>query len=145
MSRFCLAAVSLFVLLSGIAVAATPAPVSVRIAPGTYRQIDTVTKQALEVGSQIVIIAGKAGRLGFSLNAVRQVDMNQGFVVGLLPAAPPLTWSRTASSGNCRLTFEPLPNSLKVTQDVGFGDCGFGYGVTANGTYGLVAEKPLKP
>jgi len=33
---------------------------------------------------------------------------------------------------------------LKVTQDAGFGDCGFGYGVTASGTYLLVAEKPPK-
>jgi len=138
-----LAAISLFLLVNGIAEAVAPA--SARIVPGTYRQIDTVTKQVLAVGSQVVIIAGKGGRLGFSVNAVRQADMNQGFVVGLLPAGPPLTWSRAAASGNCRLTFEPLPKALKVTQDAAFGDCGFGYGVTATGTYALVAEKTLKP
>jgi hypothetical protein len=147
MSRFSLAAVCLFVLLSSIAAAATPppAPAPAKIVPGTYRQIDTVTKQPLAVGSQIVIIAGKAGRLGFSVNAVRQADMNQGFVVGLLPAGPPLTWSRTSEAGNCRLSFEALPKAVRVTQDLGFGDCGFGAGVSATGTYGLVAEKPLKP
>jgi hypothetical protein len=145
MNRTSAAALGLFVLLSEVAVAATKAPAPARIAPGTYRQIDTVTKQPLELGNQIVIIAGKGGRLGFSVNAVRQSDMNQGFVVGLLPAQPPLTWSRTVSSGNCRLTFEALPKGLKLTQDASFGDCGFGYGVSASGTYALVAEKPLKP
>ncbi len=144
MSRFSALAVSLFLALSGPAGAETPAAAA-KIVPGTYRQIDTVTKQPLALGSQIVIIAGKAGRLGFSLNAVRQADMNQGFVVGLLPAAPPLTWSRTSAAGNCRLSFDVLPKALKVTQDVGFGDCGFGAGVNATGTYALVAEKPLKP
>ena len=145
MIRFSLAALNLLVLLGGVAAAATPPPAPAKVVPGTYRQIDTVTKQPLAVGSQVVIIAGKAGRLAFSLNAVRQADMNQGFVVGLLPAVPPLTWSRTSSSGNCRLTFEALPKALRVTQDVGFGDCGFGAGVAATGTYALVAEKPLKP
>jgi hypothetical protein len=151
MTRARLAAFSLIVfsssLAAGAAGAATPAPAppAVRILPGTYRQIDTVTKKPLALGNQIVIIAGKGGRLGFSVNAVRQSDMNQGFAVGLLPVQPPLTWSSTSSSGNCRLTFEALPKGLKLTQDAGFGDCGFGYGVSANGTYALVTEKPLKP
>jgi hypothetical protein len=131
------------VLLSEVAGAATPPPV-VKFVPGTYRQIDTVTKKVLAVGNQVVIIAGKAGRLGFSLNAVRQIDTNQGFAVGILPPALPGTWTRTSSAGNCRLLFEGIPHGLKVTQDAGFGDCGFGSGVSASGTYQLVAEAPLK-
>ncbi len=112
--------------------------------PGTYRQIDTVTKKPLEVGSQIVIIAAKGGRLGFSVNAVRQTDADQGFIAGTLPGALPATWTRTSSAGNCRLIFESLAHGLKVTQDTGFGDCGFGAGVNASGTYQLIPEKPLK-
>lgn len=140
------AAVLATALLGGTAVAAmTPSPAPSRFVAGTYRQMDTVTKQALPVGSQIVLIAGKAGKLGFSINAIRQSDTNQGFVAGVMPEGNPAVWSRTSSSGNCRITFESLPQALKVTQDAAFGDCGFGYGVTANGTYGLVAEKPLKP
>jgi hypothetical protein len=115
-----------------------------RFVPGTYRQIDTVTKKTLAIGNQIVIIAGKPGRLGFSVNAVRQADTNGGFVAGVLPGVLPATWSRTSSAGNCRLIFEGLPKGLKVTQDLGFGDCGFGAGVSASGTYQLVPEKPLK-
>jgi hypothetical protein len=111
--------------------------------PGTYRQIDTVTKKTLPVGNQVVIIAGKAGRLGFSVNAVRQIDTNQGFVAGTLPPVMPAVWTRTSAAGNCKLIFEGLPKGLKVTQDAGFGDCGFGYGVSASGIYALVPEKPL--
>ena len=131
---------ALVVLLGNTAGAAVPA----RFVPRTYRQIDTVTKKPLGVGNQIVIIAGKAGRLGFSVNAVRQTDANQGFVAGVLPAGLPATWTKTSSAGNCRLIFEGLPHGLKVTQDLDFGDCGFGYGVSASGTYALVPEKPLK-
>jgi hypothetical protein len=125
---------------AGAAVGITPE----HVVPGTYRQIDTVTRKPLEIGNQIVIIAGKPGKLGFSVSAVRQADTNQGFIAGLLPPALPATWTRTSSSGNCKLTFERVPQGLKVTQDIGFGDCGFGYGVNASGTYLLVAEKPLK-
>jgi hypothetical protein len=144
MRRLAPALIGLLVLLSGRADAATPAPQH-KLAPGTYRQINTVTKQALPIGNQLVIIAGKAGRLGFSLNAVRQADTNQGFAVGILPGTLPAVWTKTADSGNCKLTFEALPNNgLKVTQDAGFGDCGFGSGVTADGTYQLDVEKPPK-
>jgi hypothetical protein len=120
-----------------------PAP-SERFVPGTYRQIDTVTKKPLGVGNQIVIIAGKAGRLGFSVSALRQTDANQGFVAGILPPVLPGTWTKTSSAGNCRLRFEGAGHDLKVTQDLEFGDCGFGSGLSASGTYALVPEKPLK-
>jgi hypothetical protein len=139
------AVIGLLALLAGSADAATPAPQH-KLFPGTYRQINTVTKQTLPVGSQIVIIAGKGGRLGFSLNAVRQMDANQGFAVGILPATLPAVWTKTADSGNCKLTLESVPNNgLAITQDTAFGDCGFGSGVTATGTYQLVPETPLKP
>ena len=132
----------LVALLTGFTDAATLPP-QPKLQPGTYRQINTVTKQALPDGSQLVIIAGKAGRLGFSLNALRQSDSNQGFAAGTLPGTLPATWTQTSEAGNCKLTFEAVPNvGLKVTQDMGYGDCGFGAGVTANGTYRLVPEKP---
>jgi hypothetical protein len=144
MRYFPAAVVGLLVLLLGPAEAATPAPHH-KLVPGTYRQVNTVTKQALPIGNQLVIIEGKGGRLGFSLNAVRQIDTNQGFAVGILPGTLPAVWTKTADSGNCKLTFEALPNDgMKITQDAGFGDCGFGDGVTANGTYQLDVEKPPK-
>jgi len=113
-----------------------------RFVPGTYAQVDTVTKKPLELGSRIVIMAGKTGQFGFSINAIRQSDQNLGFIAGVLPAALPGVWTHTSEFGNCKLTFERVPNGLKVTQDEAFGDCGFGYGVSANGTYLLVAQKP---
>ena len=139
------ALIAMVVLLSGSANAATPAPaVASKWVPGTYRQIDTVTKRVLAVGNQVVIISGRGGRMGFSVNAVRQIDTNQGFAVGILPPALPGTWTKTSSSGNCRLLFESAGRALKVTQDLEFGDCGFGAGVSASGTYALVPEKPLR-
>jgi hypothetical protein len=138
------AVIGLLILLLSRADAATPAP-QYKLVPGTYRQINTVTKQPLPIGNQIVVIAGKGGRLGFSLNAVSQADANQGFAVGILSGTLPAVWTKTADSGNCKLTFERLSNdSLKVTQDNGVGDCGFGNGVTADGTYRLDVEKPPK-
>jgi hypothetical protein len=113
--------------------------------PGTYRQIDVVTKKALTLGNQLVVIAGKPGRIGFSLNALRQTDASLGFIVGVLPLALPATWTRTSSAGKCRLTFENAGHFLKVIQDATFGDCGLSAGVTAAGTYQLVPEIPLKP
>ncbi len=143
MMRALESAVLLGLLAATVAASPSPAPIE-RFVPGTYRQIDTVTKKILPIGNQVVIIAGKGGRVGFSINAVRQIDTNQGFVVGTLPTVLPAVWSKTSSSGNCKLVFESIPKGMKVTQDFGFGDCGFGYGVSATGTYALVAEKPLK-
>lgn len=128
--------------LLALTAAAPAAEVQQRFVPGSYAQIDTVTKKPLPVGSRIVIMAGKGGKLGFSINAMRQSDSNLGFIAGLLPAALPAVWTHTSDAGSCKLTFEGFPNGLRVTQDAAFGDCGFGYGVSATGTYVLVAEKP---
>jgi hypothetical protein len=123
--------------------AATPSPAV--LVPGTYVQVNPVTRAPLEVGSQLVIIAGKGGRLGFSINAIRALDSNQGFVAGVLAGALPSTWSQRVGSGNCRLRFDAVPGGgVKVTQDLAFGDCGFGYGVTADGTYAVVVRKAPK-
>ena len=133
-------ALTLLVLLTGIAEAAGP-----QLAPGTYRQVDSVTKKRLEVGNQIVIIAGKGGRVGFSINAIRLTDSNLGFVAGAVDGTLPAIWTRTSASGNCRLTFDVFPpRGLKVVQDAGYGDCGFGSGVSATGNYELVTEQPPK-
>jgi hypothetical protein len=134
-------------LLAFLIVLGTPA-LAEAPAPGTYKQADPVTRKPLSVGSQLVIIAGKAGKIGFSINAIRALDSNQGFVAGILNGSLPLTWTQTSSTtGNCRLRFAPvssIPHALAVTQDLSFGDCGFSAGVTANGTYVLIPEKPLK-
>jgi hypothetical protein len=130
---------ALFTLLLGAAGAAQTA----KLVPGTYRQIDTVTKKPLEPGNQVVLVAAKGGRIAFSVNAIRQTDAGLGFVVGVIPAGLPATWSSSSASGNCRLTFQSVPHGFKLTQDTGFGDCGFGSGISATGTYALVAEKPL--
>jgi hypothetical protein len=121
---------------------AAPGPQqAAKFEPGLYKQIDTVTKKIMPVGSQIIIVAGKGGTLGFSISAIRQLDSNQGFIAGTLPATMPATWTKAEEAANCKLVFDPLPHGFKVTQDAGFGDCGFGGGVTAAGTYTL-AEKP---
>jgi hypothetical protein len=140
-------------LVLGLALVASAAPATAEApnptpVPGTYQQADPVTRKPLPTGSQLVIIAGKSGKLGFSINAIRALDSNQGFVAGLLNGPLPLTWTQISSTtGNCRLHFArvpAIPHALAVTQDLGFGDCGFQTGVTANGTYVLIPEKPIK-
>jgi hypothetical protein len=133
------AGAGLFALLLGTAAAAQTA----KLVAGTYRQIDTVTKRALIPGNQIVVVAAKGGRVAFSVSAMRQTDAGLGSVVGVIPAVLPATWSQSSEAGNCRLTFENVPHGIRVVQDAGFGDCGFGTGISATGTYQLVAEKPL--
>jgi hypothetical protein len=109
--------------------------VAVLLTPGTYRQVDLVTRKPLPAGSQLVVISGKAGKLGFSINAVRTLDSSQGFIAGSLSGPLPITWSQHGASGDCRLRFEAVPGGVAVTEDAGFGDCGFPSGVTASGTY----------
>jgi hypothetical protein len=109
--------------------------------PGTYEQVGPVTKKPLPVGSTVVIVRAKSGKLGFSLNAVRALDSNQGFIAGSFAPAGRAVWTQKSESGDCKLTFAAVTGGLTVVQDMEFGDCGFGAGVTASGTYAFVTEK----
>ncbi len=119
---------------------AAAAALAVLLSPGTYRQADAVTRKPLPVGSQLVVIAGNGGKLGFSINAVRALDSDQGFIAGILSGPLPLTWTQHGASGDCRLRFEATPGGVSVTQDRSFGDCGFPAGVTAGGIYVRVPD-----
>jgi hypothetical protein len=104
--------------------------------PGVYGQINPGTKKVMSPGNQIVFVRGKTGLLSFSLNAIRALDENSGYVAGTLPAnGPRVTWTQKADGINCRLTFVAEPPGLRVVQDTAFGDCGFGNGVVADGSY----------
>lgn len=111
------------------------AALALLLAPGTYRQADLLTRKPLPVGSQLVVVAGKGGKMGFSINAIRALDSDQGFIAGTLSGPLPATWTQHGLSGDCRLRFEAVPGGLTVIEDRSFGDCGFPEGVTANGTY----------
>jgi hypothetical protein len=126
-----LPALALLVLGALPALAAGPV-----LQPGTYGQINPGTRKVLNPGNQIVLVRGKTGRLSFSLNAIRALDLNQGFVAGTLPSnGPTVTWTQKAEGMNCKLTFSAQAAGLTVTQDLAFGDCGFGAGVVADGSY----------
>lgn len=107
---------------------------------GNYRQLNTVTKKPLPVGNTIVLVRAKNGKLGFSINAIRELDSNQGFVAGTFQPASKVVWVQKSEGANCRLTFTAIPNGMTVVQDAGFGDCGFGNGVDASGTYRWMGE-----
>jgi hypothetical protein len=113
------------------------------IFPGTYIQVSPASKKPLPVGSSIVVIRAKSGRLGFSLNAVRALDSNQGYVAGSFGSGTKVVWANKSEAGDCKLIFTAVPGGITVLQDRAFGDCGFANGVTADGTYMLEAEKPL--
>ena len=104
--------------------------------PGTYRQVIPATKKLRDPGNQIVFVRGKNGRLSFSVNAIRANDLNQGYVAGTLPAnGSTVTWTQKEQGMDCKLTFTASATGMKVVQDDRFGDCGFGYGVVADGEY----------
>ena len=76
------------------------------------------------------------GHLSFRIDAVRQLDRNTGTAQGTIRATSPATWTNHAQYERCRLTFTaPAPHLIVVAQEYAYGDCGFGYGVTADGTY----------
>jgi hypothetical protein len=136
-----------FVLAVVVALLAAPAAAGALDPPalsaGTYAQIDTVTKKPLQPGNTVVFARSKDGWFGFSLNAIRALDSNQGYVAGRLRPGRVVVWSQKSELGNCRLTFVATVHGMTVVQDTKFGDCGFGHGVLADGTYVLEAEKPL--
>ena len=106
------------------------------LAPGTYGQISPATKKVEKIGNTVVLVRGKTGRLSFSVNAIRALDLNQGYIAGTLPAGGrSVVWSQKADGIDCHLTFTATTTGLSVVQDYKFGDCGFGYGVDASGTY----------
>ncbi len=115
--------------------------------PGTYGQVNPGTKRVMNPGNQIVFVRGKNGRLSFSVNAIRALDLNQGYVAGTLPSNGPIvTWTQKEDGIDCKLTFMAAGTGLRVVQDYKFGDCGFGYGVLADGTYTrTAAEGELAP
>ncbi len=77
---------------------------------------------------------------GTSIDAIRELDSNQGFVAGTFQPASKVVWVQKSDGANCRLTFTAIPNGMTVVQDAGFGDCGFGNGVDASGTYRWMGE-----
>jgi hypothetical protein len=124
-------------LASAVALAAAPALAQAPLlAPGTYAQISPMTKKPAKIGNVVVLVRGKSGKLAFSVNAIRALDLNQGFVAGTLPGGGhSVVWSQKSDGVDCRLTFTATTTGITVEQDVTFGDCGFGYGVVADGTY----------
>jgi hypothetical protein len=109
--------------------------------PGTYGQYNPGTKKVAVPGNQVVFVRGKDGKLSFSLNAIRGVDLNQGYVVGTLPAGGrTVTWTQHGEGINCKLIFNATATGLTIMQDLKFGDCGFGYGVVGDGQYVKVSN-----
>jgi hypothetical protein len=127
--------------LAAVALAAPAGAADATLQPGTYGQYNPGTKKLAVPGNQLVFVRGKTGRLSFSLNAVRAIDLNSGYVAGTLPAVGhSVTWVQRGDGLDCKLTFTASGTGLIVVQDVRFGDCGFGYGVLADGQYVRIAE-----
>jgi hypothetical protein len=127
-----------FALLPVICAASlAPARGANALVPGTYNQVSPVTQRVMRVGNEVVLQADRHGRLHFSLNAIRGSDDNMGFIGGVLQrAVGPVVWTNTERYARCRLTFVPVSGPvLRVRQDLRFGDCGFGYGVSGDGLY----------
>ncbi|MGH7728724.1 MAG: hypothetical protein ACREM2_08040 [Vulcanimicrobiaceae bacterium] len=115
---------------------------------GVYRQIDPRTNRPFVnlrthrpfgVRSQVDLVRARDGTLAFAITAWR-LNLNSGFVKGSLgrPSGALANWTSTATGTRCRLHFRTFGKHLEVTQDLDFGDCGFGNGVTASGLYAQV-------
>jgi hypothetical protein len=124
-------------LLTAYVASVPPARGADTFQPGTYRQVSPATGRLMSVGNEVVLQADRHGHLRFSLNAIRPSDNNLGYIAGTLPRdAGTIVWSSTKEYARCRLTFAPVAGAfLRLTQDVRFGDCGFGYGVLGDGLY----------
>jgi hypothetical protein len=137
--------------LLAVVLAATVAPPAVGAAPranlipGVYHQIVPATRHLLPGGSRIIIERSSTGRLEFTIDAVREAGSHTGHISGSFAGTLPVGWTHRSGSANCRLSFARSALGLVVTQDEHFGDCGFGYGVTATGTYVRVSGGTTNP
>ena len=104
---------------------------------GTYREISPATRRVMSVGNEVVFLRDRRGRIAFSLNAIRPSDSNMGYIGGTFARnSARIVWTSDKEYARCKLTFVSLPHAmLQITQDVRFGDCGFGYGVLSDGLY----------
>lgn len=128
-----LAATLLLVASTGIGAYGAAKTPSLR--PGEYRQRDLGSKTVMHIGNRLIFKA-VAGRLAFSLDAVRASDLNTGFTSGSVPlGVSKATWTDSRDGLKCRLTFAATASGVTIAQDFAYGDCGFGYGVHADGTY----------
>ena len=128
--------VSFAFLTTTLAATVAPGFCADAVAPGTYREISPATRRVMSVGNEVVFVRARRGRLSFSLNAIRASDNNMGYIGGTLAKSTRVVWTHSSENARCRLTFVPLGSEmLRITQDVRFGDCGFGYGVLSDGLY----------
>jgi hypothetical protein len=112
------------------------AAAAANLLPGTYNAVSPATHQAAKIGNELVIARTSGKRLSFGLNAIRISDNNTGYIAGSLEDKANLVWIDSGNGVRCRLRFVVAsPAQIRVTQDTRFGDCGFGYGVVADGLY----------
>jgi hypothetical protein len=116
-------------------VAAPSGVPSTPLLAGTYRAVDPSTRHPLHPGNELIVRSAGIGSLRFTLNAIRALDLNTGTISGTIIDKLPSTFAQTAPGGKCRLHFAAARRGVSVQQDVAFGDCGFGYGVLADGLY----------
>jgi hypothetical protein len=104
--------------------------------PGTYNAVSPATHQPARIGNELVIARTSANGLSFGLNAIRISDKNTGYIAGSIEDKANVVWIDSGNGVRCRLRFVAAPPAqIRVTQDTRFGDCGFGYGVVADGLY----------
>jgi hypothetical protein len=115
--------------LTAIIAAATA--VATSLLPGVYADGD----------DRLNVVARANGGRDFAIFAIRDHDRNSGFITGTLPAGA-ATWSKARPFERCRLSFTVRGNAIVVAQDAAFGDCGFGYGVLADGIYRRIPGRP---
>ena len=117
-------------------IAAGSAEAAATLQPGTYRAVTPGTLEPAPKGNEVVLVRAKAGSIRFGINAIRALDNNTGYVTGSFESAGNVEWRDTRSGIRCRLRFVAISATrMHITQDLQFGDCGFGYAVVADGLY----------
>lgn len=90
-------------------------------------------------------VAQKNGTARFQLECYRGgPSFNSGFVGGEMKFNGRIGTFQSTEFGRCRIVFEFHEKEVVIREDTDTCDCGFGYGVTANGIYRLKTHRMPK-
>jgi hypothetical protein len=117
---------------------------------GTFRYSFPAKFKGSSSDIKILALGGGKIRVAFDLvyphfDSQGELTANLGTADGIAAISGDTAVYESSESGPCRITIRFIkPGTIRVDQDVTDADCGFGYNVTASGTYRKVSSKKPK-